>query len=488
VRQLLRLAARFAVTCGLAAAGSQAYGLGKLPAEVERALRAAAIPPSSVAVVVQPVGGARPTLSINAERAMNPASVMKLVTTYAALELLGPAYRWKTEVYTAGTQVDGVLRGHLILKGYGDPHLTYEDFWRMLLGLRERGLRELSGDLMLDRTWFERQPYDPGSFDGKPFRPYNVGPDALLLNFNSVRFQFLPDAEYGAVRVIAEPRPPSLDVVSALRLTEGPCGDWEDLLGERFDPAPGGVDGAERVRALFAGSYALSCGEQKRNFALFTHRDYVAGVFRQLWEQLGGRWVGAAHDGMLPEGARLVLTHESPPLGEIVRYMNKFSNNVMARQLYLTLAAESTGPPARPEAALAAVRALLARQGFAAPELLMDNGSGLSRDVRISAATLARLLQAAFASPLMPEFVASLPIAGLDGTLRKYMKDDPVAGHAHVKTGSLGDARAIAGYVDDRSGRRQVVVMMVNHDHARDAQAAMEALLRWTYERAKPGR
>lgn len=489
MRQLLRLAARVAVTCGLAAAvGSQAYGRGELPPEVERALRAAGIPASSVAVVVQPVGAARPTLSINAERPMNPASVMKLVTTYAALELLGPAYRWKTEVYAAGTPVDGVLRGDLILKGYGDPHLTYEDFWRMLLGLRERGLRELRGDLVLDRSWFEHRPYDPASFDGEPFRPYNVGPDALLLNFNSVRFQFLPDAERGAVRVIAEPRPPSLDVVSALRLTEGPCHDWEDRLGAQFDPAPGSVDGVARLRAHFAGSYALSCGEQKRNFALFTHDDYVAGVFRQLWEQLGGRWIGSAHDGMLPEGARLVLTHESPPLGEIVRYMNKFSNNVMARQLYLTLAAESAGPPARPEAALAAVRALLARQGLASRELAMDNGSGLSRETRISAATLAKLLQSAFASPAMPEFVSSLPIAGLDGTLRKYMKDEPVAGHAHVKTGSLSDARAIAGYVDDRSGRRQVVVMIVNHDGARDAQPAMEALLRWIYERAKPGR
>ncbi|HXZ51961.1 MAG TPA: D-alanyl-D-alanine carboxypeptidase/D-alanyl-D-alanine-endopeptidase [Burkholderiales bacterium] len=485
---VLRFAARLLIACGLALASNHSYGGGALPAEVASALRAAGIPESSVAVVVQRVGAARPTLSLNAGRAMNPASVMKLVTTYAALELLGPAYRWKTEVYASGAQQGGVLDGQLILKGYGDPHLTFEDFWRMLLGLRERGLRELRGDLVLDRSWFEPGPYDPAAFDGKPFRPYNVGPDALLLNFNSLRFEFLPDAERGAVQVIAEPRPPALDVENALRVTQGPCGDWEDELGERFDPISGSVDGVGRLRAFFGGSYALSCGEKKRNFALFAHRDYVAGVFRQLWEQLGGSWTGAAREGELPEGARLVLTHESPPLGEIVRYMNKFSNNVMARQLYLTLAAESAGPPARPEAAGAAVAALLARQGLAAPELVMDNGSGLSRDGRISAATLAKLLQAAFASPVMPEFVSSLPIAGLDGTLRKYMKDDPVAGRAHVKTGSLSDARAIAGYIDDRSGRRQVVVMLVNHEHARDAQPAMEALLRWTYARAGPPR
>ncbi len=484
MRQFIRLAARFAVTCGLAAAlGSPAHGRGTLPPEVDRALRAAGIPAASVAVVVQPVGAPRPTLSLNADAPMNPASVMKLVTTYAALELLGPAYRWKTEVYAAGTQTDGILRGHLILKGYGDPRLTLEDFWRMLLNLRERGLRELRGDLMLDHSWFESEPYDPGSFDGEPLRPYNVGPDALLLNFKSVRFQFLPDPEHGTVRVIAEPRPPSLDVVSALRLAQGPCGDWEDRLGAQFDPVPGSAAGPERMRALFTGSYALSCGEQERNFAPFSHRDYVAGVFRQLWEQLGGSWEGAVHDGMLPEGARLLLTHESPPLGEIVRDINKFSNNVMARQLYLTLAAESAGPPARPEAAREAVRALLAREGLPAPELVIDNGAGLSREARISARSLAALLQLAFASPVMPEFVASLPVAAVDGTLRKYLHDNAVAGQAHVKTGSLSDARAIAGYVHDRSGRRQVVVMIVNHDRAREAQPAMDALLDWCYQR-----
>ena len=489
VRQFLRLAARFALTFGLAVAvGSPVNARENLPPEVRRALQSAGIPVSSVSVVVQPVGARRPALSLNADVARNPASVMKLVTTYAALELLGPAYRWKTEVYASGTLQDGVLSGELILKGYGNPHLTFEDFWRMLLGLRERGLRELRGDLVLDGSWFEPGPYDPAAFDGKPFRPYNVGPDALLLNFNSVRFEFLPDAERGAVQVIAEPHPPALEVESALRLGAGPCGDWEDQLGERFDPVAGNVDGVARLRALFGGSYALSCGDKKRNFALFAHRDYVAGVFRQLWEQLGGSWTGSAREGTLPEGARLVLTHESPPLGEIVRYMNKFSNNVMARQVYLTLAAESAGPPARPEAAHAAVAALLARQGLAAPELVMDNGSGLSRDGRISAGTLAKLLQAAFASPVMPEFVSSLPIAGLDGTLRKYMKDDPVAGRAHVKTGSLSDARAIAGYVDDRAGQRQIVVMIVNHEHAREAQTAMEALLRWCYERGAGGR
>ncbi|MGA8049197.1 MAG: D-alanyl-D-alanine carboxypeptidase/D-alanyl-D-alanine-endopeptidase [Burkholderiales bacterium] len=491
MRQFLRLAARFALTFGLAVAvGSPAHGRENLPPEVRRALQSAGIPLSSVSVVVQPVGARRPALSLNADVARNPASVMKLVTTYSALELLGPAYRWKTEVYAAGTQADDVLTGELVLKGYGDPRLTFEDFWRMLLGLRERGLRELRGDLVLDRTWFEHEPYDPGLFDGKPFRPYNVGPDALLLNFKSVSFQFVPDAERGTVLVIAEPRPPTLEVVNVLHLVAGPCGDdWEDGLGAQFEARPAsGEPPAERMRALFTGAYPESCGQKDWNAALFTHRDYVAGVFRQLWEQLGGTWLGAVRDGAVPEGARLLLTHESPPLGEIVRNINKFSNNVMARQLYLTLAAESAGPPARSEAALQAIRALLARKGLPAPELAMDNGSGLSRGARISAGTLARLLQAAFASPVMPEFIASLPIAGIDGTLRKYMKNDPVAGHAHIKTGSLSDARAIAGYVDDRAGQRQIVVMIVNHEHAREAQTAIEALLRWCYERGAGGR
>jgi D-alanyl-D-alanine carboxypeptidase/D-alanyl-D-alanine-endopeptidase (penicillin-binding protein 4) len=162
--------------------------------------------------------------------------------------------------------------------------------------------------------------------------------------------------------------------------------------------------------------------------------------------------------------------------------MNKFSNNVIARQMFLTLGAESSGPPARAEASRRAIQQWLEAKGVQAPELVIENGSGLSRNERISAATLAGLLQAAWRSNVMPEFIASMPVAAIDGTMRRRLKNEGVAGNAHIKTGLLSDARTMAGYVRDAGGRRQVVVMMVNHANAHQSQAALDALLRWVYE------
>jgi D-alanyl-D-alanine carboxypeptidase/D-alanyl-D-alanine-endopeptidase (penicillin-binding protein 4) len=451
-----------------------------LPPPVAQALAAARIPQSAVGIVVQEVGASRPLLSLNAAAPMNPASVMKLVTTYAALEQLGPAYRWKTEAWATGGVREGVLEGDLYVKGGGDPKLDFEAFWMLLRALRGKGLREIRGDLVLDRSYFEVPERDPGRFDGDPFRPYNVLADALLVNYRSLRFVFLPDAEHDAVRLYVEPRPPTLEVVNVLRLSDGPCPEgraFRALLKPAFEPA--------QQRAAFAGQYPLSCGEKEMNVSLLEPNDQVAGTMRQLWAETGGLWKGGVRETAVPQGARLLHSSESVTLAEIVRDTNKFSNNVMARHLFLTLGAEAAGAPGNAQKASAAVRAWLARKGLAAKELVMENGSGLSRIEQVSAATLASLLQAAWRSPVMPEFIASLPVVAVDGTMRRRLKGDGIAGRAHIKSGLLSDqgVRSIAGYLLDRSGRRHVVVMIVNHPNAAEAQPAMDALLHWAYDR-----
>jgi D-alanyl-D-alanine carboxypeptidase/D-alanyl-D-alanine-endopeptidase (penicillin-binding protein 4) len=280
------------------------------------------------------------------------------------------------------------------------------------------------------------------------------------------------------VRIFVEPRPPGLEVVNALRLSPGNCPEgraFRDILQGTFEAGP-------PPRAAFAGRYPIACAEKDINVALLSPDEQVAGVLRELWPEMGGAWAGRARAGPVPPNARLLHTHESAPLAEIVRDVNKFSNNVMARQLYLTLAIAASEPPARVALATEAVRHWLALKGIPARELSIENGSGLSRTDRMSAASLAELLQAAWNSQVMPEFVASLPLAALDGTMKKRLRGEPVAGHAHMKTGLLSDVRAMAGYVLDRKGRRKVVVMLMNHPNAPDAEAATDALLRWAYD------
>jgi D-alanyl-D-alanine carboxypeptidase/D-alanyl-D-alanine-endopeptidase (penicillin-binding protein 4) len=449
-----------------------------LPGALEQALKRAGIPLTGVSAYVQPLDSQRPVIAHNAALAMNPASTMKLVTTYAALELLGPTYAWKTEAHASGPMQADVLEGDLILKGFGDPKLTLENFWLLLRKLRALGLREIRGDLVLDRSYFEAAEDDPARFDSDPLRAYNVGPDALLLNFKAVRFLFVPDAEKKSVTVIAEPKPAGLEFSASVRATDAPCGDWR--AGLKADLKSNG----NSARATFTGSMPASCGERTWNAGLLSHPQYVYGVFRSLWEELGGTLRGGLREGTVPANARLLATHESASNAELVRDINKYSNNVMARQLFLTLGAELLKLPGRTDRSGRVVQSWLAEKKLDFPELVMENGSGLSRQERISAANLGRLLIEAYRSAVMPEFMSSLPLVAYDGTMRRRLRFESVAGQAHVKTGSLADARTLAGYVLDRNGRRHVVVLFINHANAGAGQAAQDALLRWVYEGA----
>ena len=479
VRRALHLL--LAYLCAGALLGpATAAAADRLPRSIQQALAAANIPAGNVALFVQELGRPRPDLVHNADTPMNPASTMKLVTSFAALELLGPTYSWKTEFLATVPVRNGVLEGDLVIKGYGDPKMTVENFWLALRKLRALGVREIRGDLVLDRSWFETGETDPTRFDNEPLRPYNVAPDALLVNFKSVRFQFVPNLANRTISVAYEPQMAQLEVAPQVRLTEGECGDWRAGLKADFR-----ADGAA-MRVGFSGTYPASCGERTWNVSLFSHPNYVFGVFKQLWQESGGSIRGKVRDGGAPPGSQLLFSTESPSLSEVVRDINKFSNNVMARQLFLSLSAETLKQPGRNDRSFEVVRSWLLQRGLDLPGLVMDNGSGLSRAERISAGGMARLLEAAFQSAVMPEFIASLPLVALDGTMRRRLKSESVAGRAHIKTGSLMDANTMAGYLLDQSGRRHVVVFFINHPNARQGQAAQDALLKWVYESAAP--
>ena len=459
------LAALLLVGTTLAAANS-----GDLPAAVAQALKAANIPAQHVGAFVQSVDSTTPLVRHNAHKAMNPASTMKLVTTYAALELLGPAHTWKTEALAATPPADGVLTGNLYLRGSGDPHLMQEQVWLLLRQLRARGVRDIAGDIILDRSAFALPQHDPGEFDNEPLRPYNVGADALLVNLASIQLTLRADPVRQRVDVLTETGGEAPAIDNRLQLTQDACGDWR----ERF-----------RVRLVgdsieLSGQYAAACGEKSLHLAPWPADEQVGRLLRGLWKELGGSLAGRVRSGVTPGGTSVLATQNSPALGEVVRDINKYSNNVMARQVFLGL------DPARPasyDGARRRVERWLASKNLRIPDLVLDNGSGLSRTERISAEGLGRLLLAAWKSPVMPELMASLPIAGIDGTLKKRFAEGPANGRAHLKTGYLDGARALAGYVLDQSGRRWVVVVLINDANTRQGRAAMDELVRWVAAR-----
>lgn len=475
-RCLRLIALALVVMCAQGAA----HVAAAVPPPVEAALRFGGIPLDAVSMLVQEANTARPALAIHVERPMTPASVMKLVTTYAALEMLGPAFTWSTEAFATGPIRDGVLEGDLVLRGRGDPKLTLENFWLLLRAVRARGIAEIRGDLVLDRSYYGFEAGDPGRFDNEPLRVYNTLPDALLVNHKAVRLTFAPDPEAQRLRIVAEPPLGDVRIVNQVTLDQAGCGDWRTRL--RAD-VRGAQDAAYFV---FSGNYSTQCGEQSRHYSILSPQAYAGAVFRQLWNELGGQLRGGIRDGAVPAGSRPLVAKESPSLAEVVRDVNKYSNNAMSRQLYLELGAAAFGPPATPEKSERALRQWLATKRLELPDLVIENGSGLSRVERISAKGLGTLLTAAWRSRVMPEFIASMPVVGVDGTLRKRAKSAIYAGSAHIKGGTINGVRAMAGYVLDSGGRRWVVACLINHPniHNGNAQAVFDALLQWTYNRS----
>lgn len=442
-----------------------------LPDEVRDALKQARIPISSVGIEVRALNSNDPLISINAQQAMNPASTMKLLTTYAGLEILGPSYTWKTEAYLDGKLEKGVLQGDLVLKGYGDPKFNIEQFWLWLSELRARGLREIQGDLVLDRSFFNLPEHDPADFDNDPMRAYNVGPDALLLNFNTLRLRYLPEGN--RLKVISEPPLEGVQLENQLAPQSAPsatpnCENWDDsiLIKARGDSV------------ILQGGYPSECGEREQNVNVMPHTRYVAAVFNAIWQELGGTLKGNTREATVKGSATLFATHYSAPLSEVIRDINKFSNNVMARQLFLTLGSGKDVPATLP-LSVGVVKDWLKQKKLNIPKLVLENGAGLSRVERISAQSLAQLLHSAASSPLNAEFIASLPILGVDGSVKKRLKGTAAASHAHLKTGTLEGVKTIAGYVKSKGGKEWIMVFLINHPNAKAGGAAQDALIEW---------
>jgi D-alanyl-D-alanine carboxypeptidase/D-alanyl-D-alanine-endopeptidase (penicillin-binding protein 4) len=466
--QLLRHALRALSALLFTTTGSLALAApDTLPATVAAALDRAKLPRESMVAIVQEVGSTRARVAWQVDRPVNPASLMKLLTTFASLELLGPAWTWSTPVWLQGGVRDGVLEGDLVIKGTGDPKLVVERVWLLLKRVQQLGVREIRGDIVLDRSAFKVAEQGPADFDGEALRPYNVRADALLLNYKAVVFTITPDVTRGAATIAVDMPLAGVRFDTSVPLAAGPCDDWRYTLRADF---------ADATRAHFAGSFPSTCGEKVWAVAYADPGSYNERALLGLWQDMGGRITGTVRDGLAP-ATNPTFESASPALAEVIRDINKYSNNVMAQQLFLTLGLTQRGSGTPDAARDALLQWANGRFGPAANAgLVIENGSGLSRETRITARFLDRLLQAAWTSPLMPELMSSLPVSGVDGTSKRSRAP---LGRAHLKTGSLRDVAGVAGFVLAHSGRRYVVVAIVNHANAGAAHPALDALAEW---------
>ncbi len=488
--RLLTLALLCGLGCGLPWGSAQAKEAARrhaaapaaahnaaLPADFVSALAQAGVPRTAVSVMVvalpPPAAPTPPArLSYRASAVMNPASVMKLITTYAALDVLGPNFTWTNRVYVDGSVADGVLTGNLVLRGSGDPKLVLERLDALLRQVQAQGVREVRGDIVLDHSVFEL-PERTTPFDDEPLRPYNATPDGLLVNFKSLIFNFSPDAANARATLRSEPPIANVEIPASVPLGNGPCDDWRAALQADF---------ANPQQVRFAGSYPAACGDKSWPIAYVEPQSYAPRVVQALWAAAGGRLSGQVRDGTTPPSAKLLLSADSLPLAEVVMDVNKFSNNVMAQQVFLTLSSQAQGRGSFAASRQQVLHWWKTRLGKQAAAPVLDNGSGLSRQERTSAAALTALLRHADSGPLAGPFQASLGIAGVDGTVARLRERNPNAlalGRAWLKTGTLRDVVALAGYAQGLSGQRYSLVVLVNHDQASAARPALDKLLEW---------
>jgi serine-type D-Ala-D-Ala carboxypeptidase/endopeptidase (penicillin-binding protein 4) len=448
-----------------------------LPAPVAAVLSHRQLPPDSLSLFVRDLTTDEVVLRWNESVPRNPASTIKLLTTLVALDMLGPTYRWHTDVYAMGDVEDGRLHGDLLLRGGGDPYLVTERVWQMLRRVRQAGIRDIDGDLLIDDSYFVVTQSDPAAFDGQPLRAYNVAPNALMMNFKVVRFWFEPDRDGSRVLVRPDPPLPNLQIVNQLTTRPGPCRGYQRGIAISANDA---ID-----RISFSGRFPAGCDQYAMDRTVLSHNAFVYGEFVSLWRESGGGFGGGWKNVVTPADAEPIVEFESLPLADVIARINKYSNNVMARQLLYTLSAAVLGPPGVEAGGRKVVRDWLTAHGLTAGALDYENGAGLSRDTRITARDLEALLDFAWQQPYMPEFVASLSLSGLDGTLSKRLDDGALAGVAHLKTGSMDDVTAVAGYLQARSGHRYSVVALQNYSdvHRGPGDEVQEALLNWLYAR-----
>ncbi|MEX1995086.1 MAG: D-alanyl-D-alanine carboxypeptidase/D-alanyl-D-alanine-endopeptidase [Steroidobacteraceae bacterium] len=445
-----------------------------LPARPRAVLNQQLVPDSNVSVIVRDVASGENLVELNADLPRTPASTMKLLPTWAALDLLGPAYTWKTRAFADVPVVKGVLQGNLYLQGGGDPLLTIERWWRFVADLRQTGLRVIEGDIVVDQNRFSPINERPEDFDGRFWRTYNVLPDAMLVNWQSSDFTIRPADDGSGIEIAIQPFPEGLVVDNRVTLTEGRCVGRDRRIGYTIAPTDPG-------RVVVTGRLATSCGPQTQRLAIMEPAQYAYGTFVTLWRQLGGEFKGGMLRAPTPPAARLLLTQESQPLAEIVRVTNKYSSNMMARALVLAIAAEKSGTPATTAAGEAAIRDWLRTRGLVFPEMVIGNGSGLSREARISGDSMARMLVGAWRSRFAPEFLTSLALGGLDGTLERRFANVNDPSRIRMKTGSLRDVSSIAGYVSGDSGKTYAVVVFVNHAGAQNGvgETIQTAVIDW---------
>jgi D-alanyl-D-alanine carboxypeptidase/D-alanyl-D-alanine-endopeptidase (penicillin-binding protein 4) len=450
-----------------------------LPKNVAQLLIKNNIAPETISLMAIPAQDGSPLLAHQSEKSVSPASTMKLLSTFIALDELGPTFQWKTQFLSEQSIQKETLKGRLFLRGGGDPNLTFDKLSAMLRELRFQGLKKIDGDIVLDRSYFypSRPELNAPAFDENPDAYYNVIPDALLIHSNITAFSLNANNKNIDAKIMTPMYKATLN--NTLTLNNRPCNEWKNS----WQSPQISVDADHQISITLRGSFPKNC-QVKEYLNVIDRNAYIANMIHSLWQELGGTWNGTVYDGITPSTATMLTERVSDNLADTIRIINKFSDNSMARIAFQTIGTQSpiaSNFTDTNQAANAEVRSWFAKHNIKDEGLSIENGSGLSRTDRISAQQLAAILKVAYQSNWYAEFASSLPIVAVDGSMKNRLKDSNAQARARIKTGYLKNVLAIAGYVRDINNKDWIVVAIINDDqlNVSKAKPVLDGIISW---------
>jgi D-alanyl-D-alanine carboxypeptidase/D-alanyl-D-alanine-endopeptidase (penicillin-binding protein 4) len=405
----------------------------------------------------------------NEKKLFNSASLVKIITTYIGLKELGPNFRWRSDFYYTGDIVGETLKGNIVFKGTGDASFSVEDLEGMIREIQEKGIKRIEGNLLFDTSYFGVIPNEL-TFDNNPMRAYNVVPSAISLQSNTINFSF--NNQKNKVKIETKPNIKTLKVINNIKSTREKCLSWREKLRYKTKITE------QQIFLYFNGKFSQNCKAKQLDLAMLDWQTYFYHTFRQKWIDNGGWFNGSfIQTSEDLDGNKLLASHYSDSLVDLIRDTNKYSLNLMSRNLMLTIIANENYVQPTEAMVNSYIKNWLVENKIDSEGLFIDNGAGLSRNIKMSINQFLMILQNIYYDPMMPEMVSSFPIAGIDGTLKRRMKNSPINMNGHFKTGSMNEVSAMAGFFLNNEKEMNIFVFMMNGKKAKMSQNFQEALI-----------
>ena len=442
----------------------------EVPPEYKKIISSYKVSNNSFTLVIKNLTNkSEPLITHNEKNFFNPASLAKIVSTFIALEVLGPQFSWQSDFYHNGTINGDTLNGDLIFKGRGDATFSINNLENSIRKIQRKGLKKINGNLILDMSYFGLDSKEK-TFDNDPMRAYNALPTPVVIQSNTMNFIFTtkdsnldiesnPDIEYVTIK-------------NNIKITNNRCIDWKSKLNYRTKKEN------SKIKVIFSGKYSRKCGTKSINLSVLDDNKYFYNIFKDRWNANGGDFSGDL-DVTFIKGAdwKVLHSHISKPLSEVIRDTNKYSLNLLARNTMLTVLAEDSDLLVLESSVNKYVQKWLKKNNLPYKGLFFENGAGLSRNSVLTSEQLLLLMEKIYYDPLMPEMLSSFPISGVDGTLKRRMNYSSFKKSAHFKTGSMKNVNAIAGFLLDKNKEMKIFIFIMNDLAAKDSHRLQEALI-----------